>query len=299
MIDFHCHILPGLDDGSSSIDESIAMARGLVAAGYSRVCCTPHCMKGYYEHSPQQVREATLMLQADLDHAGIDLTLGPGMEYTLDECLKSFADDFMPLGDSRLVLCEAPHHANPHFVTEGLELILSKGFIPLIAHPERTDYIYRALRGRSALAGAAPGPSLEHAELGGTGGPQKLRNLLRKLFARRTASQQPEPVGSRLPPPILPAACLFHANLGSFVDFYPAGTQQRAYELLKAGQYHCLASDLHNSFMAAKILQPGTEKFQTNPLLQELAGRTPNDLEQIAEHALQKKESGEQQEFDL
>jgi len=90
---------------------------------------------------------------------------------------------------------------------------------------------------------------------------------------------------------------LYQANLGSFVGFYPNGTPQRAYELLKAGLYACIASDLHNNHMAAKILKPSIEKFNTNPLLKELAGRTPADLEKLAEAGIPGEEVKEQGEF--
>ena len=142
MIDFHSHLLPALDDGAITVDDSIAMARALAAFGYKAVCCTPHCIKGYYELAPKQVREATLILQADLDNEGIQLELWPGMEYMLDECFSEFAEDLLPLGDTKLVLCEAPPQAHPLFVQEGLELIAEKGFVPLVAHPERTQFFY-------------------------------------------------------------------------------------------------------------------------------------------------------------
>jgi tyrosine-protein phosphatase YwqE len=145
MIDWHCHLLPNLDDGAVTLDESIEMARSLADFGYTTVCCTPHCIKGYYDHSAQQIREATLKLQAELDNAEIHLQLRPGMEYMLDECFTQFADDLLPLGDTSLVLCEAPQQAHPEVVQECLELIIEKGFTPLIAHPERTGHFYEML----------------------------------------------------------------------------------------------------------------------------------------------------------
>jgi protein-tyrosine phosphatase len=296
MIDLHCHILPGLDDGAVSIDEAILMAKALAEAGYRRVCCTPHCLKGYYEHSPRQVREATLMLQADLDNAGVELELGPGMEYCLDECLKTFADDLLPLGNSCLVLCEAPHHANPYFVIEGLELILSKGFIPLIAHPERSRFFYNILAEiGSHEQSAATADFKQEARPE----PQfKPKKIWQRLLPSR--APRPAPGDCEAAPGFearIPAGCLFQANLGSFTNFYPNGTMQRAYQMLKAGQYHCIASDLHNSAMVEKTLKAGVLKFETNPLLKKLAGRTPADLEQISARMRQAEKNGEQQEF--
>jgi protein-tyrosine phosphatase len=302
MIDFHCHILPGLDDGSSNVDESIAMAKALAGAGYTRVCCTPHCMKGYYEHTPQQVREATLMLQADLDNAGIDLTLGPGMEYNLDEYFTSFADDLMPLGDSPLVLCEAPNQANPGIIREGLDLIIAKGFIPLIAHPERSQYFYEILARRVAR-GASHDHSTATSDFRQEASavlPPRPKNFLQRLFSPRSTRRAPQPLNpstAQAAQDVLPELCLFQANLGSFTGFYPPGTQQRAYELLKAGVYHCVASDLHNLVMASKILEFGIDKFVCNPILKELARRTTADLRQLAAQMLPEGKSGEQQEL--
>ena len=70
------------------------------------------------------------MLQADLDNAGIHLNLWPGMEYMLDEYFCENVDDLMPLGETNLILCEAPPQAHPESVQGGLRLIIDKGFIP-------------------------------------------------------------------------------------------------------------------------------------------------------------------------
>ena len=74
MIDWHCHILPELDDGASSIEESLAMARLLAAAGYTHVCCTPHRLRGMYDTPPAAMREGVVRLQAKLDGEGVALT---------------------------------------------------------------------------------------------------------------------------------------------------------------------------------------------------------------------------------
>lgn len=274
MIDFHCHILPALDDGALSVDESIAMARALVVFGYTTVCCTPHCLKGYYDLTPHKVREATLMLQADLDNADIPLQLRPGIEYMLDECFASYADDLLPLSDTNLVLCEAPPQAHPGFIRECLALIHAKGFVPLIAHPERTQYFYEILTSRDAGLGTR---NAENSKPKATIAAAGL--FLKKLFSSRVPrpasrgfenASRTGAAGSRLPEPLL-----YHANLGSFTGYYGELVQRRAYDLLKLGVYSAVVSDLHNADAAAKILQ--RDKLASNPLLTRLAhfdGRT-------------------------
>lgn len=300
MIDYHSHILPGLDDGAVSIDDSVAMAKGLAEAGYHTVFCTPHCIKGYYEHSAHKVREATLMLQVDLDNAGVTLELRPGMEYILDECFADFAAHLQPLGDSRLLLCEAPPQANPGIIAESLELIIAKGLIPLVAHPERSQNFYEILTARgsgSVVRGQAEDFSAEvPAYVPQSSSRQPFWKRLLKLrkapdFAHNSKLSIQN---SKFSGDELPRRCLFQANLGSFTGFYPGRTQQRAYDLLKAGALHCLASDLHNSHMAGKVLKDGIDKLDANPLLMELARRPPDRLEEISDAAAQQGEQEDQ-----
>jgi protein-tyrosine phosphatase len=272
MIDFHCHILPALDDGAISIDDSIAMAKSLSAFGYKTVCCTPHCIKGYYEANPQQVREATLMLQADLDNADVQLDLWPGMEYMLDECFAEYAEDLLPLGDTRLVLCEAPPQAHPMIVHDNLELIIAKGFVPLVAHPERTQYFYGILSSNAVDKDRDAGPGARDEE-----NLKGKKSFLHRVWpfasrASRSVSQDPKSItthGLSQTNSGLPEGVLFHANLGSFTGYYGPQVQRAAYDLLKLGAYTALASDLHESRGSSQVLI--YDKFAMNPLLKHLA----------------------------
>jgi len=210
------------------------------------------------------------MLQADLDNAEIHLDLWPGMEYMLDECFSDFADHLQPLGDTRLLLCEAPPQAHPGIVQECLELILEKGFVPLIAHPERTQYFYESIMRRAArLAKHEEHADFEARHADPVERPIESKGFLKKLWP--FASRSPRPA-SRIPRHEsfdLPEKCLFQANLGSFTGFYGEKVQRQAYELLKLGSYAALASDLHDGGSASKVL--GHDKIETNPFLKKLA----------------------------
>ena len=272
MIDFHTHILPALDDGAITVDDSIAMAKSLASFGYKTVCCTPHCIKGYYDLTPQQVREATLMLQADLDNEDVQLDLWPGMEYMLDEYFREFAEDLLPLGNTKLVLCEAPPQAHPGFVQEGLELIVDKGFIPLVAHPERTQFFFEKLSSRKEERGKREGAFTGEEDLGGE--HSSSQGFLKKFWPFASRVPRPASLESREishPLPLTPflERCLFHANLGSFTGFYGPKVQRNAYELLKLGVYTALASDLHESRSVEDVLVQ--DKFENNPFLKKLA----------------------------
>lgn len=263
MIDFHCHILPAIDDGAVSIDDSIAMAKALSDFGYKAVCCTPHCIKGYYDITPQKVREATLMLQADLDNADIPLELWPGMEYMLDEYFSEHVDELLTLGESKLILCEAPPQAHPVYVLEGLKLIIEKGLVPLIAHPERTQYFYEILTLRDEGRGTRD-----------VGSQQGSKSLLKKIWPFAANRHRPVSQGSQLSAYPVPRSsslenCLFQANLGSFTGYYGPQVQSRAYELLKINAYTGIASDLHDGASAKQVLL--RDKFDFNPLLKKIS----------------------------
>lgn len=141
--DHHCHILPGVDDGAKSIDESLEMARALSSLGFTTVHCTPHCMPDYSELLPETVREMAVSLQGKLDEEGIPLRVLPGMEYLVTEGFAKFIPNLLPLGDTGFVLVETERHMHQDFLVDMLYRIKLKGLTPLIAHPERTSQVLK------------------------------------------------------------------------------------------------------------------------------------------------------------
>lgn len=81
MIDFHSHILCGIDDGADDLDESVAMARALHAAGFETIYCTPHLIKGCFDADNRAIVSAVSSLQTALREANIPLDIQPGREH--------------------------------------------------------------------------------------------------------------------------------------------------------------------------------------------------------------------------
>jgi protein-tyrosine phosphatase len=280
MIDYHCHLLPAFDDGPATLDEALHMARALADFGFGEVHCTPHCIAGLYEFSPVEVRAAVDTLQTELDGAGLPLRLHPGMEYCLDDGFERFAANLLPLGDSRLVLCEASPRTSPARFAAMLELITVQGFIPLIAHPERSEMVWTMLEEQWRIAersGEAAGlhPGSQPAVPPRPPAPPA---FWRRWFSPRAPfppqGARRDAPASALPrvPPELPESALFQANLASFAGFYGDKAQRRAYELLQRNGYHCFSSDLHDAGAVPACLEATREKLQFNPALQRLAG---------------------------
>src|SRR4029078_1683570 len=143
MIDLHCHILPGIDDGAADISVSIAMAKAFVADGVSVVACTPHILPGLYANSGPQIRQATEELQQRLATERIPLRLVTGAD---NHVVPSFVAELrsghlLSLADSRYVLVEPPHHVAPPRLDEMFFNLLVAGYIPILTHPERLSWI--------------------------------------------------------------------------------------------------------------------------------------------------------------
>lgn len=141
MIDLHCHILPGLDDGSGSFEESLAMAAMAASHGIRRIVATPHCVTG----GARDVLQSVEMLQELLIDEGIPLQLHPGMEIfgTFDTAWLLREGKLLTLNGSRYPLIEFAFHTDGEEETEILQTVIDAGFTPLVAHPERYDYICR------------------------------------------------------------------------------------------------------------------------------------------------------------
>ena len=84
MIDLHCHLLPGIDDGSPNLETSLAMARIAVADGIRTIACTPHIYPGVYDNTGGSIREEITKLQKALDTYHIPLKLVAGADAHVD-----------------------------------------------------------------------------------------------------------------------------------------------------------------------------------------------------------------------
>jgi protein-tyrosine phosphatase len=136
-VDLHCHLLPSVDDGAKSLEESLEMARALEAAGFSDVAPSPHAWPELPDGAAIDERRASL--QTTLAEAGIALNLHPNAENRLDG---EFFDrlergEARPLGSGRYVLVEAPFESPLPSLLDLIFRIKLKGLTPLVAHPER------------------------------------------------------------------------------------------------------------------------------------------------------------------
>lgn len=159
-VDCHCHILPGLDDGARSMEESVSLARKQAGWGFRRVVCTSHRV-GKYPNEPWQVIDACGRLQEQLEKEGIPLELTPSMEYRLipETWPETLEKGWLLPWEGNHILIELPIHKASRIgdivPEDEIRRLLDMGYQPVLAHPERYLYLdkerYLSLKEAGAL----------------------------------------------------------------------------------------------------------------------------------------------------
>jgi protein-tyrosine phosphatase len=146
VVDVHSHLLPGIDDGAKSMEESIAMIRMLIDMGYQKLVITPHVMAHRYPNSLRQIQQVFTELQAEVTRLGLSIVLEVSAEYYLDETLFERIEngDLLPFAGNHILFeCS--------FRNESLRLfdlvfqLKAAGYQPIIAHFERYVYFHNRI----------------------------------------------------------------------------------------------------------------------------------------------------------
>lgn len=140
LVDLHCHILPGVDDGAKNLSMSLGMAQDAVKQGITHILLTPHHMDGDYTNHKEDVIQRTAQFQEELNIRDIPLTVFPGQEVHLTgELIQALdSDDILFMDEvGKYLLLELPHSGVPEYTEDMLFELLARGITPVIAHPER------------------------------------------------------------------------------------------------------------------------------------------------------------------
>lgn len=148
MIDIHCHLLPGIDDGAADIEQSLALARHAVADGVTHLVCTPHIQPGVYDNNTCSISRAFALFSAALEKNRIPLQVSWAAEVRLCPEVMGLLDAgrlplFRGAGGKQTVLMEFPHSHVPPGSEQLLKWLISNGVQVLIAHPERNKMLMR------------------------------------------------------------------------------------------------------------------------------------------------------------
>jgi len=141
LIDIHNHILPGVDDGAKTEEESLDMARSAIAEGIHTIIATPHHKNGHFNNGRNYIQLQVDILRQLLAEHDIPLTILPGQETRIYgdmvEGLKQ--GEILPLNETKYVHVEFPFREVPRYAEQLLYDMQMEGYVPIIVHPERNS----------------------------------------------------------------------------------------------------------------------------------------------------------------
>ena len=142
-MDIHNHILPGIDDGAKTVEDSLQLIQGLNDLGISEFIATPHIMHNYFENDPESINAAFESLRASLLQENLkNIPIEASAEHMIDDNFENLLenDGIMPMRKDYLLVEMSYLQPSINFDTS-IKRIVEKGLFPILAHPERYNFI--------------------------------------------------------------------------------------------------------------------------------------------------------------
>lgn len=220
MIDLHCHILPGIDDGPKTIEDSIILARAMAAKGVRTVLGTSH-VNWHYTNDPDTLARLTMEVNQRLREEGIELEVLAGAEVAMTYAMEADTSELerFRLGDGPWTLIEPPFTQIPGNLDTLLLNLQHRGLRILLAHPERCPAFHRDPQMLQSLVDYGFLTSITAGSLTGRFGSEVRRfslDLVRKEMVHNVASDAHDHV--RRPPGI--AEELEQSGLGALTSWF-------------------------------------------------------------------------------
>lgn len=190
MIDIHCHIMPGIDDGASNVSASISMAEVAFQSGTKSIIATPHCNTphGHRNYWSDETNSLLETLRHELKSRHIPVDIYKGQEVFL-------AGDFMELirqkklitlNDSRYILVEFSMKESFTQAIDMLQQLISEGYVPVVAHPERYGFVSEDIDTIRMIKDAGALIQINKGSLKGSFGHNALK-VSHKIISKRQA----------------------------------------------------------------------------------------------------------------
>lgn len=143
MIDFHTHIIPNIDDGSKSVEETFNLLKEAKEAGFDEVISTSHYMEKYYEASEEERKVWIESIQKVLMQKGIDIKMHLGNEIYLSNNIIDLLKEHKAstIGGTNYVLFEMPLNEKPLNLYDMIYEMQEYKLVPILAHPERYSFV--------------------------------------------------------------------------------------------------------------------------------------------------------------
>lgn len=141
--DMHSHLIPGIDDGSKSMEESIELVKRLAGYGLKKIITTPHIMSEYYRNTPEIIHMGLEDLRRALKREAIEIEIDAAAEYYMDEIFLEKVkggEKMLTFGDN-YILVETGFINKPQMLLDIIFHLEMAGYKPILAHPERYQYL--------------------------------------------------------------------------------------------------------------------------------------------------------------
>ncbi|SKB88947.1 Tyrosine-protein phosphatase YwqE [Sphingobacterium nematocida] len=143
QVDMHNHLLPGIDDGSQSTEQSVLLIKGLHAMGFEKFICTPHIMAGVHPNTKSTIAAAHEVLNKELHTTNPKVQIFAAAEHMIDEELETIIKmDNLCVMPGGYVLIEMSYIAESKALFQTILDIQNLGYKPILAHPERYNYYH-------------------------------------------------------------------------------------------------------------------------------------------------------------
>lgn len=146
FVEIHSHILPGIDDGAKTVEDSIKLLKTMKRFGIKNFICTPHIMEGVWENNTTTINNALNLLKDEIkNHEKLaDITIEAAAEYMMDHNFETLLEneELLPLKGNK-ILVEMSYFNPPVNLYELLFNLQVKGYQPVLAHPERYKFYHK------------------------------------------------------------------------------------------------------------------------------------------------------------
>ncbi|MBA3899595.1 MAG: capsular biosynthesis protein [Bacteroidetes bacterium] len=142
--DIHSHLIPGIDDGVQTMEESLQIIKYFSTLGYKKIITTPHIIIDYYKNTSEIILNGLEKVRAAVKEAGIDIEIDASAEYYCDLDLeeKIAKKDLIAFGNN-YILFELPFLSAPENMSKVIFELQTNGYKPILAHPERYTFYYK------------------------------------------------------------------------------------------------------------------------------------------------------------
>ncbi len=144
-VDVHSHLIPGIDDGAQTIEDSIELLQSFIQLGYKKVITTPHVMSDFYKNTPEIILSGLEKVRAAIKERGLAIEIDAAAEYNLDADFEPMIQQkkLLTFGDN-YVLFELPFFQEPPMLNDIIWKLKSQGYQPVLAHAERYNFWHKS-----------------------------------------------------------------------------------------------------------------------------------------------------------